>query len=296
VILADSLSTDRTVEIARLLPIQIVQLKQPGDRRCGAAAQLGYQFARGAFILLVDADMELQRGFVAAALAELAADPRLAAVGGQQIEMSESLEYQERQRRGRRTPGPALSIGGSAMYRASAVREAGYFMNRNLHCAEEFELAARLRARGWRLRMLACDAFRHHGHTDPAIGLLFRRWRTRFFTGYGAMLRGAWRKPHFADAVRVCAIPLATVGWWMLLAVLAAASVFDRRIGLVLMTVAVMPLAALVIRKRSLSRALHALTLWQFHAAALLQGLCARQAEPTQPIAASVVQERRQLV
>ena len=59
VILADSFSTDRTVEIAQAYPIRIVQLAHPEDRRCGVGPQLGYQHSRGEFVYILDGDMEM---------------------------------------------------------------------------------------------------------------------------------------------------------------------------------------------------------------------------------------------
>ncbi len=46
VILADSGSVDRTVEIARQFPVRIIQLADPTERSCGAGAQLAFQDAR----------------------------------------------------------------------------------------------------------------------------------------------------------------------------------------------------------------------------------------------------------
>ena len=46
-VLADSGSTDRTVEIAQAYPIRIVRLARLEDRRCGAGPQLGYQHSCG---------------------------------------------------------------------------------------------------------------------------------------------------------------------------------------------------------------------------------------------------------
>src|ERR1044072_9571827 len=68
VILADSASTDRTIEIARRYPIKIVQMTRVEDRSCGAGAQLGYQYSRGRYVWLVDGDMALKPGFLAAAI------------------------------------------------------------------------------------------------------------------------------------------------------------------------------------------------------------------------------------
>src|SRR5580704_7273961 len=52
VILADSLSTDQTVAIARRYPITIATLKSIEARSCGAGAQLGFQHSKGEFICL----------------------------------------------------------------------------------------------------------------------------------------------------------------------------------------------------------------------------------------------------
>ena len=42
VILADALSDDRTVQIARRYPITIAQLVRAADRGCGSGPQLGF--------------------------------------------------------------------------------------------------------------------------------------------------------------------------------------------------------------------------------------------------------------
>src|SRR5262245_60437822 len=64
VILADSKSTDRTMEIARRYPIKIVQLNSSADRSWGAGAQLGFQYSSGRYLCLIDGDMRLHREFV----------------------------------------------------------------------------------------------------------------------------------------------------------------------------------------------------------------------------------------
>src|SRR5262245_60820706 len=82
VILADSASTDRTCEIAARYPIRIVRMSRTEDRSCGAAAQLGFQYSRGRYIWLVDGDMRLRPGFLAAAVRFLDENPAIAGVGG----------------------------------------------------------------------------------------------------------------------------------------------------------------------------------------------------------------------
>src|SRR4029077_20974279 len=68
IILADSASTDRTIEIAKQYPIRIVQMTRAEDRSCGAGAQLGFQYSSGRYVWLVDGDMELRPHFLSAAV------------------------------------------------------------------------------------------------------------------------------------------------------------------------------------------------------------------------------------
>src|SRR5437016_11901897 len=120
VILADSLSTDRTVEIARQYPIQIVSLTRAEDRSCGVGAQLGYQYSSGEYVCLVDGDMRLHREFLAVAIETLEADPALAGVGGLIVEReSESLEYIKRATRDDpdRRPGYVRRLDCGGVYR-----------------------------------------------------------------------------------------------------------------------------------------------------------------------------------
>src|SRR5262245_62095924 len=65
ILLADSLSTDATVEVARTYPIRIVTLARARDRSCGIGAQLGYQYSSGDYICVMDGDQRLYRGFLA---------------------------------------------------------------------------------------------------------------------------------------------------------------------------------------------------------------------------------------
>ena len=92
VILADSYSTDRTVELAQRYPIRVVQLANPEERCCGVGPQLGYQHSRGKFVYILDGDMEMEGGFFAQAIAFMVEHPEVAGVGGRTVEQNtESL-------------------------------------------------------------------------------------------------------------------------------------------------------------------------------------------------------------
>ena len=298
IIVADCLSTDQTVEIARRFPVRIVQLTDPATRRCGAAGQLGWQYARGRTLLLIDADMELCPEFVEAGLAALESDERLAGAGGMLIEMSSGMEFRERVLRASpdERPGVVKRLSGCVLYRGSAISRDGYFMDRNLHNMEEFEAGLRLRRRGWRLQVLPVHTARHFGHADAAGALLAKRWRTRFFDGYGEMLRaqlGRIGEPGFLlESIAACRFQLFTIAWWAALAALAlAAATFSPWYAFAFAGLLLAPLLLLLHRKRDLVRALYAWCVWQVSAAALIRGLLALRVPPSRPLPARVLQD-----
>ena len=61
------------------------------DRSCGAGGQLGYQYSFGDYICLIDGDMRLYRGFVAAAIRYLQSNPEVAGVGGMIIGVENNI-------------------------------------------------------------------------------------------------------------------------------------------------------------------------------------------------------------
>lgn len=286
VIVADSLSQDDTIAEASRYPVRIVQMVQGSDRSCGAGAQLGFQVATGDYLLLMDGDMELEPGFLPAAMAALRADERLAGVGGHVREMTLTLEFQQRMVRPDKNmkPGPVSHLGGGGLFRMAALRDVGYLANRNLHSLEEFDLGVRLRAAGWRLARIDVDQVRHFGHATPPYRLLVNRWRSRYFHGYGEFLRAHLRSdPRLA--IWKCRLFLGVIAWWLVLAGLSATALFAEWLGATEVAIGALPMAVLLARKRSVTTAVYSFCLWNFHAAALLAGLMRRQVDPRQPIA-----------
>lgn len=299
VVLADSGSTDRTVEIAGAYPIRVVQLMDPRERCCGIGPQLGFQHSRGEFVYLMDGDMELEPAFLAQALGFLAQHPEVAGVGGRVVETNlDNLEYRERQSREacepHRVPGPVDRLDGGALYRRLAIQEVGYLSDRNLHSYEEFDLGARLRARGWKLWRLPDVSVSHEGHRVPALRLLWRRWVSGYAWGTGELLRAAlgrsWLRLVLRD-VRELRLYGGVWAWW--LSVIAAAGLVPAqgpRTGAVLGLALALPVA-MCLRKHSLTRGGYAVLSWCVHAAGLGRGLMRRRKPPQRPIASRILRE-----
>jgi glycosyltransferase involved in cell wall biosynthesis len=285
IILADSCSLDRTAEVAADLGVTVVRFVNCAERSCGAGGQLGYQFAHGKYLLILDGDMELVPGFLEEGIAMLEQDPRLGGVGGQLEETSCTIEFQQRANRVdasyRLGRVPCLNSGG--VYRMEALRDIGYFTNRNLHSREEFELGLRLSAKGWSMARIGVTAIRHHGHTVSSWRLLGRRWRSRYFDGYGELLRSAYGKPYFSEALWTSLLFCLVMVWWIGL-IVAAVIEAVLMVGLV-----VAPLAALLVRKRDVPVAIYTFVLWNVISAAMLRGLFRRQLDPAVPIQAEIV-------
>jgi len=298
VILADSASTDRTVEIAQRYPIKVVQMTRAEDRSCGAGAQLGYQYSKGRYVWLVDGDMTLKPGFLAAAIQFLESHPDVAGVGGMLTEHETSnLEYVKRSAHeySIRRPGVVTRLDGGGVYRRAAIESVGYLTDRNIHGAEELELGARLIARGWMLARLPFPDVDHHGHPGSAYRLLWRRLANGISFADGEVLRAAIGKPHFLtilDRKRRMLTLLALVHVWWLSLIAAPLLLSDWRGALIAVLLAAFPVMAMTLRFRSLAIGIYSVVAWQIFAIGFWPGLLRSRIPPTDRIASTVVQDR----
>jgi hypothetical protein len=191
--------------------------------------------------------------------------------------------------------GPIRAINGLGVYRAAALHEVGYFSDRNLHSYEEFDLAARLRVRGWELQRIDSISATHEGHKDANYALLRRRWRTRYAWGSGELLRSAIGRPHFGIVLGHPDIRLwcMVVIWWVAILTLPiAAWVAGAGLGfslLATLALAVLPFAAMSLKRQSLTLGVYSVVSWLVFTAGMLAGLSRSRREPTSPIAAELI-------
>ena len=297
VILADSHSTDRTVELASAYPIRVVQLLHREERCCGAGPQLGYQHALGEYVYILDGDMKMVPGFLQQALFFLAQHPEVAGVGGRVVELNtEHMEYRERALRAapHMSAGDVDRLDGGGLYRRRAIEEAGYLSDRNLHSYEEFDLAVRLRALGWKLWRLPASAATHYGHDAPPYRLLLRRWRAHYVRGLGELVHGAMGRSHMRlvlRGMRELRIYIGVLVWWAALLTVPFWPVAGAQRIAAFVALASAPFLFMAWRKRSLSRALYSVVSWCFYTAGLVDGLLRRRRPATGPIASRIVRE-----
>lgn len=292
VVLADACSDDATVEVARRYPVRIVQLAQRADRGCGTGVQLGYGWARGDWIYLMDGDMVLAPGFLGEALRRLQADPTLGGVGGAVVDERIRNAF-DRIRVNNRTgteAGRHPWLEGGGLYRRAAIEAAGgHAADRNLKGYEEAELGLRLGSAGYGLLRLPRTAVSHRGHDLGTWALLARHWRSRRAMSAGVMLRAALGRPWWGAALRLHRQPLCTIAWWLLLA--AGLLLAPRPAAAAWLAASVAGVLLLAWRKRDLRHALASLLAWHHAAAAIVVGWFEPRVDPHQPIAARLLHD-----
>lgn len=286
VIVADSGSRDRTVEIASRYPVTVVQIAPPAQASCGIGPQLGFQYSTFGHVCLLDGDMILDPDFLTDALRFLADNSDVAGVTGHVEEMqTANLEYARRVQRNapENRVGDIDRMNGGGLYRRSAIEKAGYISDRNLHGYEEFDLGVRLRSQGWRLHRLDRRFVSHFGHTSNSYRLLVRRWNSKYLYGTGELLRASVGKPYFGRLI--AELPelklwAAVYCWWAVsLAILFMAP------GLVSGLATVIALAAAIVlllsvKKGGFAMGLYTVVAWCFHAAAIPAGFFRRRLPP----------------
>lgn len=296
VIVADCISSDRTVEIAAAYPIKVVQLSRAEDRSCGAGAQLGVQHAVGDYIYLMDGDMALQSGFILEALEFMSEQSGYAGVAGRLADMHTSnAEFELRSRRAQRERplGDVDRLDGGGLYRSSAIRALEYFADTNLRSFEELELGSRLRSRGWKLARIDHLAVEHYGYTLGGYSLLLRRWKTGYVYGLGQLLRSAAAKDdllHLIRSVRLFAVSAFVYIW--LTSIILAAAILRAPLGILIATLLLIsPVAALSVRQRSLKLGTYSIASWVVNGAGLIMGLLQPRSDPRDAIGSHIISE-----
>lgn len=287
IILADSYSTDRTVEIASQYSIRIVQITHPNERCCGVGGQLGYQYATGEFVWLIDGDMTIEKSFLAHALKFLDDHPKTAGVGGRVVERNlESLEFRSRVQRAPKDllPGLVDRLDGGGVYRRTAIDGLGYFTNRNLHAYEEYELAVRLRSHDWELYRIDKVAVSHFGHQTEAYQLLLKRWQSGYVLGIGELLKSAigqnYLKLLIKEVREIRVYAVVAIGWTALGIILAFGLIYKHAISSYILYFLITPFLGMIVKKKSISTGIYSVVSWHAYALGLIGGLLKKQTSP----------------
>lgn len=232
VVYVDSASTDDSVALARGRGIDVVELDLAVPFTAARARNAGLRrlLERSPgleLVQFVDGDCALVPGWLPAAQAEIATDPRLAVVCGRRREVNRNASpYNRLCDMEWDTPvGSALDFGGDALARVAALREVGGYDDA-LIAGEDTDLCARLRARGWAARRVAHDMTLH----DAAMSR-FGQWWRRAVRGGHAYAEVSARHPPFWRRER-----RSILAWTLVLpAAVSAAAPVTGGLGLLLL-------------------------------------------------------------
>ncbi|MEM9881649.1 MAG: glycosyltransferase [Planctomycetota bacterium] len=196
VVYVDSGSTDASVELARSLGVEVVELdlSQPftaARARNEGFARLQEILPAVQYVQMVDGDCEVVDGWLDTAAAALAADDKLAVVCGRRRERHPDASIYNRlcDMEWDTPVGPARSCGGDALFRAAALTQIGGY-DPTVIAGEEPELCVRLRQAGWRIERLDAEMTLH----DAALTRFGQWWKRNVRAGHayaqGAAMHG----------------------------------------------------------------------------------------------------------
>ena len=193
VVYVDSGSTDGSIELARSLGVEVVELDLSTPFTAARARNAGFAHLLQAdpqieFVQFVDSDCEVVEGWLDYAQSELEAQPNVAVVCGRRRErFPEQSIYNQLCDIEWNTPvGEAKACGGDSMMRVEAFQQVGGF-NSTLIAGEEPELCVRLRQKGGKILRLDAEMTRHDAQMTR-----FGQWWKRALRAGHAYAEGAW--------------------------------------------------------------------------------------------------------
>jgi glycosyltransferase involved in cell wall biosynthesis len=196
----DSGSTDGSIENATREGVSIVELRVPPNFTAARARNAGLMKLLAdhpglEFVQTVDGDCEIDKNWLRAGLAALQAEPGVAAVFGRLRErfpqrtvynaLCDEDWYAE--------IGETPIVGGNAMFRVAALRQANFF-DPSMIAGEEPDLSMRMRKQGWLLHCVDAEM----GFHDADIRRFSQWWKRTRRTGH-AYAELAYRHPDARD-------------------------------------------------------------------------------------------------
>lgn len=224
VIVADNASTDGSATAVRARFADVTVLELPENAGFGRAVNAGAAAGDGEAIVLVNADMFVEPGFVEAILAPFS-DPAVGMVAGLSlvpggelvdgfgIEVDAGLSAYNRLRLRPVGSAPGVLLGpsgGAAAYRRSAFEAAEGFDDAFFAYGEDVDLALRLRALGWRAAAAPGARGVHLGGASFGVGSPLQRRLGGFARGFLLRRYGVLRS---RAVVRALVIEALVVGW-----------------------------------------------------------------------------------
>ena len=190
VILVDSASTDKTVEIAKRYPIKIIQIDPSSHFSPSAGRYIGFLHSNGKYIQFVDGDMTLYGDWFAKSLKFLNED-KVAGVTGRTIHQVGSEKIASEEEKSDFTlvqQQETDRLAGAALFKREVLEKVGTY-NSYLYGDEEAELSYRLRRAGYKLLKIPYNMAIHHSRNISTIEEFKIALTRKYYFGCGQTLR-----------------------------------------------------------------------------------------------------------
>lgn len=244
VVYVDSGSTDGSVEFARGIGAQVVELNLATPFTAARARNTGLErlleiAPQVRYVQFIDGDCEVVEGWLEQAYGVLESRPEVAVVCGRRRErFPEKSVYNRLADLEWNTPiGEANACGGDAMMRVAPILEVGGY-DSTLIAGEEPDLCTRLRALDWKILRIDAEMTRH----DIALTRFSQWWRRAMRSGYGGLDVTRRHGPHSHFARQVRSTRRWTLGWLLasLIAICAAWFLMGPVAGLAVLAAAIL--------------------------------------------------------
>lgn len=193
IVYVDSGSTDGSIELARSLGVDVVELDLSTSFTAARARNAGFDHLLSVepqldLVQFVDGDCEIVEGWIDRAEKELESNPNIAVVCGRRRErFPEQTIYNQLCDIEWNTPvGETKACGGDSMMRVKAFQQVGGF-NPTLIAGEEPELCVRLRQNEWKIFRLDAEMTLH----DAQMTRMGQWWKRATRAGH-AYAEGSW--------------------------------------------------------------------------------------------------------
>jgi GT2 family glycosyltransferase len=208
VVYVDSRSTDNSVELARSMGVEVVELDLSLPFTAARARNAGFERLLQLdpdikFVQFVDGDCEVVQGWLDRARVELNTRPDIAIVYGRRHERhrNETVYNRLADLEWDMPIGEAKACGGDAMVLADAFRRVGGY-NPSIIAAEDDELCLRIRREGWKVLRIDVDMTIH----DMAMTRFGQWWKRAVRCGHayaeGSARYGQAPERHFVRQLR----------------------------------------------------------------------------------------------
>jgi glycosyltransferase involved in cell wall biosynthesis len=277
IILVDSISTDRTITIARNYPIKIYQLRKEWRHTPAAGKYIGFLKSSGRYIFFLDGDSFLIKEFLEKAIQLFEQNAEIAGILGRRREIyykGEKIvgEIEDINNIGQ-SSGFIPKIAGSAMFRRSTLEDAGAY-NPYLFSEEEAEISDRLRRNGFKILGVPIDMVIHNTLQRERVLTLFQRMKNNFHLGAGQILRYRINEKVSLEVLRKVASEIKLLLWALFGLITGIRAFLGGEYSFLLLWICLSMLLFLIFiaKSRSITKPVRYLIIWSIQSYAFFRG------------------------